>query len=271
MTLKLAEQRERLQMVQRYILKNRYIWADVFTYPPPMHKMHYRFFLISEVSLTLCHKALYMLSHNKQDDIAQIRAIMERSTRFLSLSAWASLLAGVYALVGAWLAYKYIYFAPQVLYGHLQNNLFAPQVVPLLLIAGSVFVMAAATGIGLSWHKARKAGERLWTRSARRALANFVIPMMAGVVFIVVLYVRGYYGLIAASTLIFYGLALLNAGNFTFSDVRTLGMLQMFTGLLAAIFPSKGLLFWAMGFGLLHIVYGVLLHWKYERKHPAAK
>lgn len=212
-----------------------------------------------------------MLSHNRQDDIAQIRAIMERSTRFLSLSAWASLLAGVYALAGAWLAYKYIYFAPQVLYGHLQNNLFAPQVVPLLLIAGGVFVLAAATGIGLSWRKARKAGERLWTKSARRALVNFVIPMLAGGIFIMVLYIRGYYSLIAASTLIFYGLALLNAGNFTFSDVRALGILQVLTGLLAAVFPGKGLLFWALGFGLLHIVYGVVLYWKYERKQPAAK
>ena len=201
-----------------------------------------------------------------QDDLAQIRAIMARSTKFLSFSAWSSLMAGVYALIGAGLAYRNIYFSKEILYGRLQYDLFGPETLPLVLLAGAVLVLAAGTAMGLSYRKAHKSGQRLWTKSARRAFFNFAIPMFAGGVFVLVLYVRGFYSLIAATTLIFYGVALLNAGNFTFSDVRSLGIWQIAIGLLAAIFPGKGLLFWALGFGLLHIVYGVLLYWKYERK-----
>lgn len=89
--------------------------------------------------------------------------------------------------------------------------------------------------------------------------------MLAGGIFILVLYSRGFYSLLAASTLIFYGLALINAGNFTFSDIRVLGVWEVLLGLLAAMFPGKGLLCWALGFGLLHIIYGIVLYWKYER------
>ncbi len=207
-----------------------------------------------------------MTQSKVQDDLAQIRAIMERSTRFLSLSSWASLLAGVYALAGAGIAYRHIYFSKEILYGRLKYDLFGPETLPLLLLAAAVLVLATGTALGLSYRKAHLAGQKLWTKAARRAFVNFAVPMIAGGVFVWVLYARGFYSLIAASTLIFYGLALLNAGNFTFSDVRALGIWEIAIGLLAAIFPGKGLLFWALGFGMLHIVYGVVLYWKYERK-----
>ncbi|MBX2930146.1 MAG: hypothetical protein KF852_20105 [Saprospiraceae bacterium] len=200
-----------------------------------------------------------------QDDLAQIRSIMERSTRFLSLSALASVLAGLYALIGAAAAYRYIYFSSKVLYGRITDDLLGPDTLPLVLMAAAVFILAAGTGLWLCSRKAHRAGQRLWTKSARRVLVNFSLPMLVGGIFILVLYWRGYYGLIAASTLIFYGMALISAGNFTFSDIRTLGLWQAALGLLAAVFPGKGLLFWALGFGVLHVVYGVVIYWKYER------
>lgn len=206
------------------------------------------------------------MNHPKHlDDLAQIRSIMERSTKFLSLSAWAAIMAGVYALIGAGIAYRIIYFSPIVRYEALTQSFFHPDVLPLFLVAISVFVFAAATAIWLSYRKAKQAGQKLWTRSAIRVLVNFIIPLAAGSVFVLILYGRGYYSLIAASTLVFYGMALLNAGNFTFSDIRLLGISEILVGLLAALFPGKGLYFWAFGFGVLHIVYGIIMYWKYER------
>jgi len=206
------------------------------------------------------------MNHPKHlDDLAQIRSIMERSTKFLSLSAWAAIMAGGYALIGAGIAFRIIYFSPIVRYEALTQSFFHPDVLPLFLVAISVFVFAAATAIWLSYRKAKQAGQKLWTRSAIRVLVNFIIPLAAGGVFMLILYGRGYYSLIAASTLVFYGMALLNAGNFTFSDIRLLGISEILVGLLAALFPGKGLYFWAFGFGVLHIVYGIIMYWKYER------
>lgn len=206
-----------------------------------------------------------MTNFRPQDDLAQIRNIMERSTRFLSLSAWAAILAGVYALLGAAVAYRIIYYSPLVRYEALTEGLLTPGALPLFLTATIVFLLAASTGVWLSNRKAQKAGQKLWNRAAIRAAVNFVIPLTIGGAFVLILYYRGYYNLLAASTLIFYGFALLNAGNFTFSDIRKLGILEMLVGLLAALYPSNGLLFWAIGFGLLHIIYGGILYWKYER------
>lgn len=199
------------------------------------------------------------------DDLSQIRSIMERSKKFLSLSPWAAIMAGVYALCGAGLFYWKIYFSPVLIYGQLKAGETSPILSTLFFIALSVFVLAAGTGIWLNARKAKKAGEKLWSKSAVRLLVNFAIPMLAGGIFVIVLFLRGYYGLMAASTLLFYGMALLNAGNFTFSDVRSLGISEIIVGLLAAIFPGKGLFFWAIGFGVLHLIYGILMYWKYER------
>ena len=206
------------------------------------------------------------MSQNKlQDDLAQIRSIMERSTKFLSFSALASVLAGVYALIGAGWAWRIIYFSDEVLYGRLKHEPLSAESLPLIFIALGVLAAAVGTALLLSYRKARRAGQSLWSKSARRVFFNFALPMLAGGIFILVLYSRGFYSLLAASTLIFYGLALINAGNFTFSDIRVLGVWEVLLGLLAAMFPGKGLLYWALGFGVLHIIYGIVLYWKYER------
>jgi len=206
-----------------------------------------------------------MNSTKHLDDLAQIRNIMERSTKFLSLSAWAAILAGIYALIGAAVAYRIIYYSPIVRYEALKEGPLNPAALPLFLTAAIVFLLALTTGVWLSHKKAQKAGQKLWNRSAIRATINFAIPLAAGGAFVLILYGRGYYDLLAASTLVFYGLALINAGNFTFSDIRKLGIWEVVVGLVAALFPSNGILFWAIGFGVLHLIYGGILYWKYER------
>lgn len=199
------------------------------------------------------------------DDLAQIRSIMERSKKYLSLSPWAAIMAGVYALMGAGYAYWKIYYAPEILYYQLGGETKGTSLFSLLSIAVAVFLLAAGTALWLNYRKASKAGEKLWSKTAIRLAINFIIPMIAGGIFLLILFYRGYYSLLAASSLLFYGLALLNAGNFTFTDIRSLGISEIVIGLLAAAFPGKGLFFWALGFGVMHILYGVLMYWKYER------
>jgi hypothetical protein len=65
--------------------------------------------------------------------------------------------------------------------------------------------------------------------------------------------------------LIFYGLSLVNAGKFTFSEIHYLGLTEIVLGILAGIFINHGLLFWTLGFGLMHIVYGTVMYYRHER------
>ncbi len=191
-------------------------------------------------------------------DLAEIRSMMERSSKFLSLSGWAGVMAGIYALAGAWVAYYTYGFKPDTInYGSLPS--------PVIVLALAVLVLAVVTATVLSSNKAKKRGEQVWNATSRRLLANFSIPLAAGGIFILVLLSKGLIGLIAPSTLLFYGLALYSASKFTFDDLKFLGIIQMGLGLLSSWLIAYSLIIWAIGFGVVHIVYGMFLHYRYEQ------
>lgn len=196
-------------------------------------------------------------------DIAEIRSMMERSSKFLSLSGWAGVLAGIYALCGAYIAHRFFHFDPaKPLYDatELPERLSA-----IIFLACVILVLAVGTAILLSYWKAVKRGEKLWNPTAKRLLVNMAVPLIAGGLLVLVLISRGLIGLVAPVTLLFYGLALYNASRFTYEDIRTLGLIEMGLGLISAYFMGYGLLFWALGFGVMHIIYGIYLHYRYER------
>ena len=198
-------------------------------------------------------------------DIKEIRSIMEKSNKCLTLSGISGILAGLYALAAAWLAYQVIQSAPDIAYDTMQNRMQSPVLQKLVLLALGTLFFAFATGIYFSIRRAKKMNTSIWNGASQRFLLNVLIPLFAGGVFLIVLYLRGYFDLLAPACLIFYGLSLLNAGNYTFSDIRFLGLLEIFVGILALIIPGNGLVFWALGFGVLHIIYGIIMYYKYER------
>lgn len=196
-------------------------------------------------------------------DIAEIRSMMERSSKFMSLTGWAGIMAGLYALAGAVIAWKVFDFNPDELF--YKNTNPGSGFLNVFLLSGLVLVLAIGTAIFDSYLKAGKRGEKAWNALSRRLLANMSAPLIAGGILILLLIFNGIIGLVAPLTLIFYGLSLFNAGNFTFNEVRILGIVQMTLGLISCYFIGYGLLIWTIGFGLAHVVYGIYMHYKYER------
>ena len=109
----------------------------------------------------------------------------------------------------------------------------------------------------------------LWGTTSYRLLWNMAVPLAAGGLFLIRSIQLEQYELIAPGCLIFYGLALVNAGKYTFGEVRYLGYGQLILGIANLWMTGYGLYFWAAGFGLLHIVYGILMWYKYERVNRA--
>nr|WP_298660219.1 hypothetical protein [uncultured Flavobacterium sp.] len=200
------------------------------------------------------------------NDISEIKSLMNKSTRFISLSGLSGILAGVYALVGAYLAYKTIYFDTSTMGEYRDLIISYEAIVRLLLIAISVLTLSILSGIGFSIRKARKSNENVWNTASKRLVINFMIPLATGGFFIIFLIEKNIFGLIAPLTLIFYGLACVNASKYTLGDVRYLGITMITLGMLSTWFLGYGLLFWALGFGVCHILYGSLMYFKYERK-----
>jgi uncharacterized membrane protein YidH (DUF202 family) len=199
-------------------------------------------------------------------DIVEIRSMMERSSKFLSLSGWAGIMAGIYALAGAYIAYKIFDFNPGEIVDSTTNTTSQSSgLLNVVFLAITILILAISTAIYLSSKKANKRGEKLWNPGAKQLLINMSIPLIAGGLLILVLLFKGFIGLIAPFTLLFYGLALCNASKFTFEEVKSLGLIQIGLGLIGSYFIEYGLLLWAIGFGVVHIIYGIYIHYRYKK------
>jgi predicted lysophospholipase L1 biosynthesis ABC-type transport system permease subunit len=213
----------------------------------------------------LCNTKFFLKIMNEQlKDISEIRQLMERSSRFLSLSGLSGVAAGVFALLGAGAAFWYFDFDLQFYRHNFVLNKW--QVIRFLLLDGLlVLVLSLGFGIYFTTRKARKRGQQVWNSTSKRLLANLAIPLATGGIFCLVLLNHAPV-LIPATTLIFYGLALINGSKYTLNDVRYLGVSEIILGLLCGFWADSGLnlLFWAIGFGVLHIVYGALMYNKYD-------
>jgi hypothetical protein len=203
------------------------------------------------------------------DELAAIRGLMERSSKFISLSGLSGILAGVYALVGAGAAYFIIQNNPTTALNSVSFFEILSNTINVLLsfvtIALLVLIASITTAIVLSRRKAKRKGQSIWGTTSRALLFHTFIPLLTGGLLIILFLYRGNIGLIVPAMLIFYGLSLVSASNFTFTDVKYLGLLEIALGLIAACLPSYGLLIWALGFGVLHIIYGSMMYLKYDR------
>jgi hypothetical protein len=210
-----------------------------------------------------------MKSDNKSiEDIKAIRKIMEESSRFLSLSGLSGIFAGITAIAGALIAYFFILDKGSIHYDEYFRSFSVKETLVLRwqLVTDAVIVLVLSVLFSLyfSIKKAKRDGKNLWTPISKRLLLNLLIPLTTGGVFTIVLLHQNHLQLIIPSFLIFYGLALVNAGKFTFGEIFYLGILEILTGLFSAFIPGWGLIFWVFGFGILHIIYGIAMFRKYE-------
>jgi uncharacterized membrane protein YwzB len=197
-------------------------------------------------------------------DLQHIKKMMERSTKFSSLSGLSGIAAGICALAGVWFVVKKIAEWKQTHSGNLDASKddLATQ---LLVIAVATFVAAGISSFIFIYLRCKKLGIPILGTSARRVIINIAIPLFVGSLFIFRLASSGAYELIAPACLIFYGLALVNASKYTLNEIRYLGFAEIFIGILNLWILEYGLIFWGIGFGLIHIIYGAIIWWKYEK------
>ncbi len=204
------------------------------------------------------------------DAINDIKKLMERSSKFSALSGLSGIIVGIMALVCIGISYTILGITPLEPISYLsilnRDGAIDTELLKLLIINFSVVLLASfLTAIWLSNKNAVKKGEQIWDLTAKRMLFNFSIPMLAGGAYCFILFSQNHVELILPATLLFYGLALLNASKYTVDDIKYLGVLLVLLGLFASLYVDKALLLWGIGFGALHIVYGSFMYFKYEK------
>ncbi len=202
------------------------------------------------------------------EDLQHIKRMMERSSRFISLSGISGIAAGICALAGAWFASQKIncWVKGDCQLSGLINTGGKTLINELFWIATLTFLAAFVSAFFFTYLRSRKNGTPMWGSTTMRLFWNTVIPIAVGGIFLIRMMQLGEYQLVPPGCLLFYGLALVNASKYTLGETRYLGYGQLVLGLLNLWFIGYGLQFWAMGFGVLHIVYGIVMWWKYERK-----
>ncbi len=204
------------------------------------------------------------------ETLREIRSLMENSSRFMSLSGLSGVIAGVAALCGIFAAYSFLgmeitdpgYYLASVTETGERNISFYTFFIIDICIVLTVALLGASL---MTIRKAKQHARPVWDAQAKRMLINMLIPLISGALFCMILLYHNHVELIAPCTLIFYGLGLLNASKYTLNDVRYLGIIQLILGLIASFYFNYALLFWAFGFGIMHIVYGITMYYKYEK------
>lgn len=202
-----------------------------------------------------------------EQTLQDIRQMMERSSRFISLSGLSGVAAGSFALLGTWLAYKILdnYYGGYNSRGFFSGDDFSQLKLKLVGLAAAVFIVAFAASFYFTWRRAKRQGVSLWGPVSKRLFWNMSLPLIAGAGFILAMLRYDDWRYVSSASLIFYGLALINASKYTLTDIRYLGYCEIILGLVNMFYIGSGLYFWAAGFGVLHIVYGIIMWNKYER------
>ncbi len=200
------------------------------------------------------------------ETLQDIRRLMQRSSRFISLSGLSGIAAGLWALIGAYFAHNFIddYYKGYNNTGY-SGQAFQQLEWKLLLLAAGVLGAALISAFFFTWRKATKDNQPIWNLAARTLTINMIIPLVTGGLVLLALLQQDQWRFVAPLSLIFYGLALVNASKYTLNDIRYLGISEIILGLLNTQFIGYGLYFWAFGFGVLHIIYGFAMWWKNER------
>ena len=215
-------------------------------------------------------------THEQLNDLKEIRALMERSSRFIGLSGLSGIAAGLCALVGAATTYIYLDARPFE-FEHQATNFYFTRALDaskwgmhytsfFILVAGLTIISAISLGILFTTRHARQKGQSVWDVSARRLLISLAVPLTAGGLFCLALLLHGSIAYLAPSTLVFYGLALVNGSKYTLDDVYYLGLVEIALGIVAMFLLRFGLEFWVIGFGFMHIAYGTMMYFKYEKR-----
>ena len=202
------------------------------------------------------------MSKNKYiQDLEEIKDIMSRSSRFISLSGMSGVFSGIIALAGAYVAYRTV-LAYHFQIGYEGSTITTDNLTDLLLIAIVTLILSVGTVIYFTTRETKKRKLKIWDLQTKRLLVNLAIPLLAGGILCLMLLYKGYAEIVIPMTLVFYGLALVNTSKYTLRVIRGLGIIEIALGLTAIYFSEFALLFWSFGFGILHIVYGMVMHLK---------
>lgn len=209
------------------------------------------------------------------DDIKDIKNMMNKATKFSSLSGFSIIAAGFLAIIGGFLIYSDLEFFlhegklmgySNLIESEAGSEDFQRKIKLLLFVGAIIFSCSVLIFYVAGLKKSKRQQMVFWNPSMVRALKSLFVPVIAGGIFSILLIGHGFVGMVAPATLIFYGLGLINSSKYTYGEIEVLGYIELILGLIASFFMGFGLLFWVIGFGFCHVFFGVIFYLRHDTK-----
>lgn len=201
---------------------------------------------------------------NPADTLNEIKDMMERSSKFISLSGLSGIIIGILAIVTV-SGYCQIYgINPFNIDYEALKSLPDDHYRHALQAAMALLVVSVAIACSLTISRARRLNLQVWGMASKKLLVNMFVPLCVGTVFCLVIFAK-YPDLVLPLSLVFYGMSLFNASKYTHDAIRSMGMAEMLLGLLCLVFMKYHIVFWTVGFGLLHVAYGTYMYVRNEQ------
>lgn len=199
-----------------------------------------------------------------------IREMMSKSSRFQSVSGWSIIIVGLYAAVASAMAAAVIGvgdWLPGFENLHRYANLNTPsRIRTAALIAIGLLALSLLTVFVFAIVKSKRHHLRFaLDKRMMQMLLDFFVPLAAGGLLSMALVMQGHYGLTSSIMLLFYGLALINCSHYTYPVLRYLGYAELLIGVVDCFTMSHALLFWFLGFSVMHILFGIVYVLMFER------
>jgi hypothetical protein len=186
------------------------------------------------------------LHDRAMDNLRFIRETMERAGSFTAVSGWGQVAIGITALIAAYA-------------GSLQSDVYV-----WLGVWGLEALLALAIGGWTVAWKAHSAGLPMLSGPGRKLALSMAPPLVTGAILTIVLVEAGLVAPLPGMWLLLYGTGVVAAGTFSVRIVPVMGLCCMLVGFVALLSPPAwGDMLMAIGFGGVHIVFGLLIAWRY--------
>lgn len=180
------------------------------------------------------------------DNLAFIRETMERSSVFTSVPGYGGMLMGITAIVAAYIAS------------------IQPTIREWLIVWLIEASLAFLIGLLAMWQKTKLSNSSLLSTPARKLLLNSLPPFLCGIVITLGLWRFGIFEIMIPIWLLLYGAAVVTGGSYSVKAVPIMGWCFLAVGTIAFFVPTAyGNLLMAIGFGVLHIVFGFIIGRKF--------
>jgi hypothetical protein len=181
---------------------------------------------------------------------------MQQNINPFSLKRYSGILIGLYGLAVVYLI--------NILTSGEQSGIELVSQLPLLFLQIGVTVIALVfivISLVTLWIRAkrtvRKNDQKLWSIFTRKIRWQTLISLLIILIIIIMISNIGYFSLTTPLSLFFYGLFLLNLSRFSSIGLRYLSLAEIILAITSYFIYDKEIIFLALGFGFLPILYGI--------------